>query len=79
MLFNLFFAKNTILTRSFFFYFLIIALYFLIPAIIGKSFNLTVELVILIRIQTKEEKAEIETYPITTEAKIRSVQYNLKY
>ena len=38
MLFNLDFAKNTILSR-FFFFFLIIDLYFLIPTAISQIFN----------------------------------------
>ena len=45
MLFNLDFANNTILSY-FFFYFLIIDLYFLIPAIIAQTFNPISELVI---------------------------------
>ena len=50
--------------------FLIIALYFLILAVIAKTFNLTVELVIPIGISTKEAKAEIETYPVTAETEM---------
>ena len=45
MLFNLDFANNTILSY-FFFYFLIIDLYFLIPAIIAQTFNPISELAI---------------------------------
>ena len=47
--------------------FLIIDLYFLIPAVITKIHNPIAELVILIGIPTKEAKAEIETHPVTVE------------
>ena len=70
MVFNLVFVKNTILS-SFFFFFLIIDLYFLIPAVIGQFFNHITELVIPIRIPSEEEKAETEMHPATTEAKIQ--------
>ena len=69
------FDNNTILTCYFFF--LIIDLYFLIPAIIAQVFNPAEELVMSIEIQTKEVTAEIETHPVTAEANV-SVQYNLK-
>ena len=59
MLFNLDFANNTIL--SCFFFFLIIDLYFLIPAVIAQSYNPIAELVIPIEILTKEAKVEIES------------------
>ena len=52
-LFNLVFAKNTILSRLFFF-FLIIDLHFLIAAIIAQIFNPVTELLILVGIQTKK-------------------------
>ena len=42
-------------------FFLIIDLYFLIPAIIAQIFNPTTEIAIPIRILTKKSKAEIET------------------
>ena len=48
-------------------FFLIINLYFLIPAVITQIFNPTAELVIPIEIPTKETKAEIETYPVIVE------------
>ena len=70
MVFNLVFVKNTILS-CFFYFFLIIYLYFLIPAVIGQFFNHITELVIPIRIPSKEEKAETEMHPVTTEAKIQ--------
>ena len=44
-----------------FFFFLIIDLYFSIPAVITQSFNPIAELTILTAITTKEVKAEIET------------------
>ena len=50
--------------------FLIIDLYFLIPAVIAKVFNLRAELAMHIGIPTKEEKAEIETHSLTAETKI---------
>ena len=70
MLFNLDFSNNTILPGLFFF-FLIIGFYFLIAAVITQFFNPTAELVITIGIPTKEEKAEMETHPVTAEPKIR--------
>ena len=54
MLINLDFASTTILS-CFFFFFLIINLYFLIPAVIAEIFNLVAELVIPTGISTKEE------------------------
>ena len=63
MLFNLDLTDNTIL--SFFFFFLIIDLYFLIPAVITQNFNSIVELLIPTGIPNKEAKAEIETHPVT--------------
>ena len=68
MLFNLDFANNTILL---YFFFLIINLYFLIPAVIAQIFNPIAELVIPIGIPTKEAKAEIEIHPVIVEVKIR--------
>ena len=70
MLFNLDFANNTILL-CFFFLFLIIDLYFLVPAPIAQIFNPIAELVIPIGAPNKEEKAEIAIHPETVEAKIR--------
>ena len=54
MLINLDFASTTILS-CFFFFFLIINLYFLIPAVIAEIFNLVAELVIPTGMSTKEE------------------------
>ena len=67
--FNLIFANDTILSCFFFFY-LIIGLYFLIPAVITQIFIAAAELPILTGIPIKEPKAEIETHPVTEEAKI---------
>ena len=64
------FASNTILS-CFFFVFLIIELYLLIPAVTAKFFNPIAELVIPTRIPSKETKAEIEIHPVIVEAKIR--------
>ena len=70
MLFNLEFAKSTILS-CFFLFFLIIELYFVIPAVITQIFNPIAELVIPTGIPTKEEKAEMETHPVIVETEIR--------
>ena len=56
MLFNLDFANNTILS-CFFFLFLIIELYLLIPAVIAQSFNPVAELVVPIAITKKRSKS----------------------
>ena len=61
MLFNLDFANNSI-SLCFFFLFLIIDLYVLIPTVITQIFNPTVELVIPIGIPTKEARADMETH-----------------
>ena len=49
----------------FFFFFIYIDLYFLIPAVIAQIFNPIPELVIPIQIPTKDTKAEMETHPVT--------------
>ena len=61
-------------------FFLIIDFCLLISVLIAQMFNLTAELVMPIRIPTKESKAEIETHPVTPEAENPelSVQYILK-
>ena len=56
---------------NFFFFFLIIDLYFLVPAVISQIFNPIKELVISIGIAIKEAKAEIIMHPAIIEAKIR--------
>ena len=51
-------------------FFLIIELYFLIPAVITQIFNPIVELAVPIGILTKEAKAEMETHPALVEIAI---------
>ena len=70
MLSNLVIANNTILS-CFFFFFLIIDLYFIIRAAIAQIFNHIPELLISIRIPSKEAEAEIEIHPVIVEAIIR--------
>ena len=53
------------------FFFLIIDLYLLIPAVLAQTSNPIAELAISIGIPTKEAKAEIEIHLVTAEAKIR--------
>ena len=60
------FAYNTILS-CFFFLFLIIDLYFLIPAVIAQLFNFMEELVIPMGIPSKKVKAQIEIHPVSAE------------
>ena len=73
MLFNLDFANNTIFTilSCFFFFFLIIDLYFLVPAVIEQFFNPIAELVVPTETPTKEGEAEMETHQVIVELKIR--------
>ena len=54
-----------------FVFFLIIELYFLIPAATVQFFNPIAELLVSIGIPSKEAKAEIEIHPVIVEAKIR--------
>ena len=54
-----------------FLFFLIIDLFFLIPAVIAPIFNPIAELVIPVGIPIKEAKAEMETHLVIAEAKIR--------
>ena len=68
MLFDLDFANNIILLC---FFFLIIDLYFLIPAVIAHIFNPIAELVIPLGVPIREAKAEIEIHLVNVEAKIR--------
>ena len=70
MLFNLVCANNTILS-CFFFFFLIIDLYFVIPEVIAQIFNPTAELVMPKGIPTNEANSEIKTHQVTAEVKIR--------
>ena len=53
------------------FFFLIIDLYFLIPAVIAQISNLITELVFPTGIPIKEAIAEIEIHPVILEAKKR--------
>ena len=55
----------------FFLFFLIIDLYFLIPALITQIFNSIAELVIPIGIARKEAKVEMEAHPVIAEIAIR--------
>ena len=57
----------------FFFFFLIIDLYFLIPAVVKQIFNLTVELIIPIGILTKEAKAEMKTHSVIVEITVSNL------
>ena len=66
MLFNLDFAYNTILS-CFFFFFLMIDLNFLVPAVITQIFNPIGELITPTGIPTNEEKAEMKTHPVIVE------------
>ena len=75
MLFNFDFANDVILS-CFFLFFLIIDLYFLIPAVITQIFIPIAELVIPIGILTKEAEAEIEAHPVIVEIVISQWQYN---
>ena len=52
-------------------FFLIINLYFLIPAVIAQIFTPVAESVIPIEIPSKEAKAAIETHSVTAEAQVR--------
>ena len=48
-----------------FFFFLIIELYFLIPAVITQLFNPIAEFIIRIGIPTEEANAKMEMHPLT--------------
>ena len=69
MLFNLDSGNNAILS-CFFLFFLVIDLYFLIPAVITQIFNPIVELAIPTGIPNKEAKADMKTQPIIIEITI---------
>ena len=62
MVLNLDFGSKAILLC--FFFFLIIDLYLLIPAVIAQIFNPIAKIVIPIGVPTKEAKAEIDTHPV---------------
>ena len=70
MLFNLDFAGNTILSRFFFFLFIIV-LNLLILAAIAQILDSITELVVAIRIPSKKANTEIEIHPVIVETKIR--------
>ena len=53
-------------------------LHFLIAAVIAQILNPIAELVIPIEMLTKEEKAEVETYPAIVEAKLRKCSIKFK-
>ena len=69
MVFNLDFANENVLP-SFFLFFLIIDLYFLIPTVIKQIFNAIAELVIPIGIPTKEANAGMKIYLVNVEIDI---------
>ena len=71
------FDSNTILL-CFFLFFLIINLYFSIPAVVAQIFNPTVKLAIPIGIPTKEAKAEVETHQVITETKTTDILMSFK-
>ena len=58
---------------AFFFFFLIIDLYFLIPTVTAQIFNPNPELVIPTGMSTNDANAEIETQLLTAEMKIRKI------
>ena len=70
MPFSLNFANNTILS-SLFLFFVIIGLYFLIPATFVQIFNPVAKRVIPIGIPSKEAKTEIQIHPVIEEVKRR--------
>ena len=61
---------KTLFFSCFFFFFLIIDLNVLIPAVIEEIINPTIKLAMPTGMSTKETKAKIETYVITAKAKI---------
>ena len=69
MVFNLDFANENVLP-SFFLFFLIIDLYFLIPTVIKQIFNAIAELVIPIGIPTKEANAGMKIHLVNVEIDI---------
>ena len=63
------FVTNSILS-CFFFFFLTTGLYFLIPEIIKEISIAIAELAIPTGIPTNEARAEVKTYPVTSETRI---------
>ena len=72
MLFNLYFAINTFLSCSFYYFYLLtyISLTYTFPAVIMQMFNPIAELVIPIGIPTKEAKVEMEKHSVIVEVTI---------
>ena len=70
-------ANNTILS-CFLFFFLIIDLHFLIPAVVTQISNPLVEFVIPIRIPTKQAKVGLETHPVIVEIAISECSIQFK-
>ena len=70
MFINIVSASNTILWY-FFLFFLLIDLYFLIPAVIAQFSSSIEELLIPIETTSKETKAGTEIYPINAKPIIR--------
>ena len=62
--------RNTILS-CFLFIFLVIDLYFFIPAVFGHKFCNAAEFAIPTGIPTNEPKAGIDKYPVTVDAILR--------
>ena len=82
MLFNLHFVNNTILIMLLFLLFLVTDIFLFNPVIIAQMFNPIAELVIPIRIPTKEEEEEeeeeeMEIHPLIAEDKIR--KYSVEF
>ena len=68
--FFLVFPNNNILS-CFLFFFLVIDLFFLTPAVIAQISNPTSQLALPTGIPTNDSNANIETHPLTAEMKIR--------
>ena len=71
MLFNVGFDNYFIIFFSFFNYYL----YILISLFTAQIFSSTPEIIVLLEIPTTEAKAEIETHPVTSKAKIICLTY----
>ena len=69
IVFDLAFVSNTTLS-CFLLFFLVINLYFLVPAFLVQVVSRTGELAMSIGIPTNEAKTEIETHPVIAETKI---------
>ena len=71
--FSLVYGNNIILS-SIFVFFLMINIYFLIPAAISQIFNLTSELAIPTGTPTNEVKSEIDIHPLIAETKQKMIR-----